>query len=80
MSLNSKQFLEECRRFLNKHKMLSFGDKIVVGVSGGADSVCLLHTLCSLREEYGLSLIAVHINHGIRGDEALFDAEFTKKL
>lgn len=80
MSLNSKQFLEECRRFLNKHKMLSLGDKIVVGVSGGADSVCLLHTLCSLREEYGLSLIAVHINHGIRGDEALFDSEFTKKL
>lgn len=55
------------------------GDKIIVGVSGGKDSVCLLHVLNELREEYSLSLFVVHIHHGIRGDEADEDAEFVKK-
>lgn len=80
MSHNSKQLLNACRQFSKKHGMLEHGDKIVVGVSGGADSVCLLHVLFSLKEKYDLSLVAVHVNHGIRGDEALADAAFTKEF
>lgn len=56
--------------------MLSYGDKIVVGLSGGADSVCLTHALVSLRDSLSLEVEAVHVNHGIRGEEALRDEKF----
>ncbi len=51
---------------------------IVVGLSGGADSLCLLHLLNSIKDDYGFSLSAAHVNHGIRGDEAVSDAEFCR--
>lgn len=51
---------------------------IIVGVSGGADSMALLHFLCSLREKSGLKVYAAHINHGLRGEEALRDENFVK--
>ena len=60
--------------------MIEKGDGIVVGLSGGADSVCLLRALCMLKDEYLLKLIAVHIHHGIRGEEADRDLEFSQKL
>ena len=59
-----------------KYNMLSYGDKIVVGLSGGADSVCLTHALVSLRDSLSLEVEAVHVNHGIRGEEALRDEKF----
>lgn len=59
-----------------KYDMLSYGDKIVVGLSGGADSVCLTHALVSLRDSLSLEVEAVHVNHGIRGEEALRDEKF----
>ena len=60
---------------LSDHKMLANTDEIIVGFSGGADSVCLLHILNELKDVLGYSLKAVHINHGIRGDEADAGAE-----
>lgn len=60
--------------------MLSYGDKIVVGLSGGADSVCLTHALVSLRDSLSLEVEAVHVNHGIRGEEALRDENFVPIL
>ena len=60
--------------------MLENCDRIVVGLSGGADSVCLLSVLNSLKAEYGFSLVAAHINHGIRGAEAQRDEESCKRL
>lgn len=65
---------------IKKYSMLSGGETVAVGVSGGADSVCLLHALCALREEYGIKLLAVHVNHGIRGREALRDENFVRGL
>lgn len=65
---------------INKYNMISKGDKIVIGLSGGPDSTALLHVLNSLREDYGIKLYAVHINHMIRGDEALRDEEYSKSL
>jgi len=53
---------------------------VVVGFSGGADSVCLLHNLLFLRDKYNLEIIAVHINHNLRGEEAERDAEFCRDL
>ena len=56
------------------------GDKIIVGVSGGRDSVCLLHVLNSLKEKFSLSLYAVHVNHCLRGKDADQDAAFVAEL
>lgn len=65
---------------LTDYSMLDFSDKIVVGFSGGADSVCLLHILNSLKKEYGFILTAAHVNHGLRGDEAVRDADFSRNF
>lgn len=66
--------------YVEKNKMLSNGDGIVVGVSGGADSVCLLKILCELRKIYEINIVAVHIHHGIRGEEADRDRDFVEKV
>ncbi len=72
--------LRQIEAAINKYGMLSFGDKVAVGLSGGADSVALLLALCGLREKYGITLFAVHINHMLRGDEAMRDEKFAVEL
>ncbi len=59
--------------------MIKEGDRIVIGLSGGADSVALLLVLKMLRQKYHLRLYAVHVNHGIR-PEASKDAAYAKEL
>ena len=71
---------QKIKAYIKKNEMLKTGDKVVVGVSGGADSVCLLFMLLELRREYDLELFVVHIHHGIRGDTADADAEYTKDI
>lgn len=63
-----------------KQHMLQQGDRIVVGVSGGADSVCLLHVLWRLSSEIDYSIIVVHVNHGLRGAAADEDEAYVKEL
>ena len=63
---------------VERYGMIDKGDKIVVGFSGGADSVCLLHCLWSAREKYGIEVMAAHVNHGLRGDTADRDEEFCR--
>ena len=70
------QAFETARRY----SMLSHGDAIVAGLSGGVDSVALLHWLCSIREEYKLNLSAAHLNHGLRGEESDGDEAFCREL
>lgn len=60
--------------------LIEKGDHVIVGLSGGADSVCLLLLLEEVKEQLACTLSAVHIEHGIRGEESLADAEFVKKL
>lgn len=69
---------EKVLKAVYEHNMLENTSEIVVGFSGGADSVCLLHILNSLRASFGFSLKAVHINHGIRGEEAERDEAFAR--
>lgn len=71
---------EKMIQYVEKHRLFSHGDKLVVGVSGGADSVCLLHLLKACEREWELSLFVVHIHHGIRGAEADSDAAFVAGL
>ena len=61
------------------HQMLSKGDAVLVGVSGGADSVALLSILKKLSPILGIRIGVGHLNHGIRGKAADEDAEFVKK-
>ena len=65
---------------IKSYDMLKRGDNVVLGLSGGADSVALLDFLCSLRQEWGLVVHACHINHGIRGQEADRDQAFCEEL
>ncbi len=60
--------------------MLQKGNGVIIGLSGGADSVALFLLLCELRASFSLKLCAVHLNHGIRGSEADEDESFCKKL
>ncbi len=60
--------------------MFGPGDRVGVAVSGGADSVALLHILHELSERFGIELIVLHMNHHLRGAESDGDAEFTRAL
>jgi len=68
--------LEKIKAVIEREGLIPEGARVVVGVSGGADSVALLHILCKL----GYELTAAHLNHGIRGAEADADEAFVKTL
>ena len=72
--------IDAVRQTVGRYDMLQSGDSVTVALSGGADSVALLHVLYSLKEEYNLNLSAAHLNHGIRGEEAKRDEDFCKIL
>lgn len=63
---------------VKKYNMLSNGDFVVVGVSGGADSMALLAYLCQKRDEYNLRLLVANVEHGIRGVESKEDTAFVE--
>ncbi len=73
----NKSICNKVKMFIDKNGLINNGDKIVVGVSGGADSVFLFIILAGLVNEYGIELCAVHVNHGIRGEGALHDENYT---
>ncbi len=66
--------------YIKRYDMIPRGSSVIVGLSGGADSVCLLFLLCEFRRILDFSLKAVHIEHGIRGEEALSDQTFCEEL
>lgn len=63
---------------IKKYKMLSNGDSVLVGFSGGKDSVALLYALNKLSSYLGISVSAFHLNHGIRGEDADADQAFSQ--
>ena len=65
---------------INEYRMLKSGDRVIVGLSGGADSVTLLHCLNSLKEKLGIELFACHINHNLRGEDSDNDRKFAETL
>lgn len=67
------------KKFIDDNNLISKGDSIVIGVSGGPDSLCLLNVLYSLKDEYNLTLIVAHVNHNLR-KEAKFEADFVEKV
>ncbi len=63
---------------VKKYNMISPGSEVVVAVSGGSDSMALLHILNSIRNDFGFELKAAHVNHGIRGAAADNDEKFVE--
>lgn len=72
--------IDRVRTYISRHQLLQPGDRVAVGVSGGADSVALLRILLELRSELGLVLSVAHFHHGIRGAEADADQQFVHEL
>ncbi len=64
---------------IKEYNLIERGDSILVGLSGGADSVALLHVLLSLKEEYGITIACAHVNHSLR-DTAERDMNFCENL
>jgi tRNA(Ile)-lysidine synthase len=65
---------------IKSHRLLNVGDRVIVAVSGGADSVALLDLLLAIRKQYRLDLIVAHLNHNLRGEQSDADAEFVRLL
>ena len=75
--------IERVRKTIQEFHMLEPGDGVVVGVSGGADSMCLLQVLTELAEEFALKLHVVHVNHLLRTEadiEENYVQEFCKQM
>ena len=74
IQLDHSAILERVRQSISRHDMITSGDIVVVWVSGGVDSMNLLHILLGLQKELRIQLIVAHLHHGLRGEEA--DREF----
>lgn len=72
--------INKASNFIKSHNLIENGDRILIGVSGGADSVCLLHILSTLYQDKDVVLFAVHVHHGIRNEEADRDEAFVRTL
>lgn len=72
--------LKKIKEYADKWNMLEAGDKVVAGVSGGADSICLLFVLMELQKEIPFELTAVHVNHGLRAEAADRDEAYVREL
>lgn len=71
--------LREMDKLIAEHEMLPPGTTVLCAVSGGADSMCLLHALCQLREQRGIQVRAAHYNHTLRGAESERDEVFVTR-
>ncbi|MGZ3525757.1 MAG: tRNA lysidine(34) synthetase TilS, partial [Thermodesulfobacteriota bacterium] len=69
----------QIKRAIDCHHLVEKGDRLIVGVSGGVDSMVLLHLLNACREAFDLSLIVAHVNHGLRPVESEKEAELVQK-
>lgn len=73
-----KIMFENVDKFIEQTKMISAGDVIGVGFSGGSDSMALLHYLATNQQKFDIEVVAIHIDHGIR-ENSYIDADFAKE-
>ncbi len=72
--------LEKVRKTIYDNSLINKGDTVICAVSGGADSICLLHVMLALKEEFDLRIAIANVNHLIRGEESDRDSDFVKKV
>ena len=75
-----RKTLKKTKRTISRYGMLKQGDSVVVAVSGGPDSVCLLDVLNELKDDLGIELVVAHFDHGLRPDEDGNETRFVKAL
>jgi len=78
--MQKDRLAEAVRRSIVENKLVLPEETVVVGVSGGADSVCLLRILVSLRERLDITVHVAHLNHLLRGAESEGDARYVSRL
>lgn len=74
---------EKVLNTINKYEQIKSGDTVIIGVSGGPDSICLLNILNNLKDKLSINLVVAHINHGLRkeaDEETKYVEEFCKKI
>ena len=71
---------DDVKNTIQRYSMIQSGDTVIAAVSGGADSVALLHVLYSLQGELSFSLAACHVNHNLRGAESDGDEMFVRRM
>ena len=76
----SSEFIKKFQTFNNKEKLFQSGDRILLAVSGGVDSIVLYHVFNTIRNDENIKLGVAHFNHGLRGGEADKDQQFVQKL
>ncbi len=67
-------------KYIEKNDLIKHNSRVITGISGGIDSVCLFYVLSELKQALGFELCAVHVEHGIRGESSRRDEEFVRKL
>lgn len=72
--------LNKIEAYIHKWSMLEKKDKVIAGISGGADSICLLFVLLELKKKIGFEIVGVHVNHGLRGMDALRDEKYVEEI
>lgn len=72
--------IQKIKEWIQKYHMIEENDRVVIGVSGGADSMCLLFVLHELQKELPMKLSVVHVEHGIRGEASKEDARYVEKV
>ena len=65
---------------IREYNLIEDKDNIVVGVSGGPDSMTLLYVLLDIKKEIHMNIYVAHVNHGVRGKEADEDEEYVRKI
>ena len=78
--MQKDKIAQAVHRFVVRNGLVRAKETVVVGVSGGADSVCLLHILVGLRERLDFTVHVAHLNHLLRGDESVGDARYVSRL
>jgi len=80
MAKERQQLPERVLHFIQKHHLISREQPLLVAVSGGPDSVCLIHILANLQEKLGVKLHIAHLDHQLRGADSAADAQYVSDL
>ena len=75
-----KALVRSVLEYIRRNGLITENSRVITGISGGIDSVCLFYVLSELKETLGFELCAVHVEHGIRGESSRRDEEFVREL
>jgi len=79
MNETAQTFRDRVSDFIRQNRLFEGAQTIIAAYSGGRDSTALLHILCSIKSQFNFVLLAVHVHHGLRGEEANRDAEHCER-